>query len=186
MVIFYVIVDITILQYNRQLFSIEPQFKDFQFLKSAFEWLDNNTEKESVVLAMITRYDSISNQVIISTDNLIPIYTNNNVYWSHHAQFYPIPSQEELQDRLYNFMYFIGVTSQKDFEEFTKTTAIPTSFEIYQKKLHRDLLSELKKYRINYLFYGPRERESFKINPETYSFLQKVYDDNIVKIYKIL
>jgi hypothetical protein len=160
----------------------KPDMGDLQDLAPALRWLNEHTEKESVILVDIE---------YVSTD-IITIYTDNNVYVSSHAQYYSIPPLSELRDRLYNLMYFMGITSREDFEQFISRRnvfvkdSLRPSFEEYQEKLEKDLYSELTKYRADYLFYGPWEQKSFKVDLEkTYPFLKKVYDDSIVKIYQI-
>lgn len=59
------------------------------------------------------------------------------------------------------------------------------SYQKYQEKLGKDVYSEMKKYRVEYLLYGLREREIFKIEPEkAYNFLRTVYDDGGIRIYQ--
>ena len=95
-----------------------------------------------------------------------------------------MPSMDELLDRLYNALYFMGVRTQKKFDEYAYPIG---SFETYQQKFGQDVYSAIKTYQVDYLFYGPREKERFQIEPgETYSFLDLVYDDGSVKIYRFL
>lgn len=175
--------DIGMVQYDRYQNNTKPDLGDLQDLAPALRWLDEYAEKESVILVDIE---------YVSTD-IITIYTDNNVYISSHARYYSIPPLSELQDRLYNLMYFMGVTSREDFDQFISRRnvfvrdSLGLSFEEYQEKLEKDLYSELTKYRVDYLFYGPREQKSFRVDPDkTYPFLKKVYDDGIVKIYRII
>ena len=88
---------------------------------------------------------------------------------------------------MYNILYFMGISTQGGFERYRAEEIRGTTFESYQQKRQTNLYSELTSYRVDYLFYGPRERASFTINPEKiYPFLQQVYADQIVTIYQIL
>jgi uncharacterized membrane protein len=81
----------------------------------------------------------------------------------------------------------MGITTRQDFESYKLDKQIGGSFEEYKHKLARDLYTELKTYRVDYLFYGPREKASFLVDPaKTYPFLKEVYNDTVVKIYQIL
>lgn len=184
-IIGYVSWDVGVAQYIYYRHRLVPQYSDLQQLSPALQWLNQHTEKESVILG---NFDYAST-------GIITIYTDNNVYAAIHAQFYTVPRMDEFRDRLYNLMYFMGISAKEDFEQmlynepsryiFLENAGL--SFEEYQEKLKKDIYSELLKYRVDYLFYGPREQKNFRVNPDTaYPFLKKVYDDGIVKIYRIL
>lgn len=182
-VIIVLILDIAIVQYGRYQGELKPRFGYFQKLAPAIQWLNQHTEKESVILGSLNEY---------STNTIISIYTHNNVYMSLHAQWYAVPPMDEIRDRIYNVIYFMGITSRADFQEALgkgEKIWIPAysgvNFDEYQKKLERELYAELMKYRVDYLFYGPQEQEDFIIDPKSYPFLQEVYNDHVVKIYKI-
>jgi hypothetical protein len=201
LLIVYFIFDIGLVQYKRYHEYMKPEVGDLQELAPSLRWLNIHTEKESVVLGMIT---SVKSGPSASTDNVITVYTHNNVYISQYARFFLVPSKSELRDRLYNLMYFMGIRSRQDFVTFMDKMWIlfmeggrlsnafddemrTLRFEEYQRKLSKDLYSELKRYRIDYVFYGPRERSSFKVDPEeAHPFLKGLYDDGVVKIYKII
>ncbi len=170
---------------------IKPVYGDLQALAPAVAWLNKHTEPESVILGMVGLRGQNQH---ISTDAVIAAYTSNNVYISGHARYYAVPPMSELMDRWYNLMYVMGITSQEDFNlfinemygEFYGMVPLKSSFEEYQKKLRNDVYSELTRYRLDYLIFGPRERKAFKIDPgKTYSFLRKMYDDRVVQIYQI-
>jgi len=178
-IIMYVIWDIGLGQYEYYHQELKPKFGYLQEIAPALEWLNEHTEKESVILGSPDH---------TSTNSIIPIYTNNNIYVSFHSQFYTIPPLAEIHDRFYNTMYVMGITSQAEFEQYLDGHWFKEgSFDVYREKLTKDVYSELTKYRVDYLFYGPRERKNFKVDPgKAYTFLTKVYDDGIVEIYRIL
>lgn len=43
----------------------------------------------------------------------------------------------------------------------------------------------LRSNEINYLYFGPEEREKFIFNPDEDKYLEKVYNNNLVSIYKV-
>ena len=43
----------------------------------------------------------------------------------------------------------------------------------------------LTRYKVDYVFYGPTEKKRWKIDPAKYAFLEKVYDDKDVQIFKV-
>jgi hypothetical protein len=178
----YAVLNAGVIQFVWYQGYIKNSYGVFQQLAPALQWLNTNTEKESVILASFD-YMPCGN----SMDNVITIYTHNNVYASYHAQFYTIPPLDEIIDRVYMMMFFMGITQREHVEKILEDMTLPGSFEEYQNKRKKDLYSELRIYRIDYFFYGPREKELFKVNPETeYPFLHQVYDDGIVKIFRIL
>ncbi|MBN1186253.1 MAG: hypothetical protein JXB49_28505 [Bacteroidales bacterium] len=173
----YIVWDVKTAQlwiYREHLLS---QFAYFQQLSPALQWLNLHTEKESAVVC-----DPDSH----STSGLITIYTHNNVYVSEFSQYYAVPPLNELQERYQNVIYLMGMSSWQDIKPFIPSQ-LWDNFETYQKKLVKDVYTELKKYQADYLFYGPNEQRYFKVDPETtYPFLKKIYDDGIVEIYYIM
>jgi hypothetical protein len=176
-----IIGDVGLVQYVHYYQDTKPELGYIQSLSPALHWLNDHTPPESVVAVNID---------YVSTDT-ITIYTHNNVYLASHAQYYTVPPLSELRDRLYNLMNFMGIRQEQDFEQLLSSKKVfmyhlHASFAEYQAKLKNDVYPELKKYRVDYLFYGPREKANFKVDPGTaYPFLQKVYDDGSVSIYKI-
>ncbi len=178
----YATLNVGIIQFVWYQGYMKTTFGFFQQLHPALEWLNAHTEAESVILGCFD-YMPYGNTL----DNVITLYTHNNVYASYHAQYYPVPAMTEIVDRVYNMMLFMGMTKQEDVETTLREMILPGSFQEYQEKLHRDVYTEVKHYRADYLLYGPRERQKFTLDPEQhYSFLQKAYDDGMVKIYRIL
>ncbi|MBN1186252.1 MAG: hypothetical protein JXB49_28500 [Bacteroidales bacterium] len=183
--ILYIICDIGITQYQRYQSFTKPKFSYLQQLLPAIVWINEHLERESVFLGS-TNYSG--------TNAIITTYTSHYVYVEQYAQYYTVPLMEEIMDRLYNLMYFSGVISKENFQHFVEKEtrnrpfggAFQPDFQQYQKKIGKDIYTELKKYHVDYLFYGPDERKSFNLAPETYPFLQKVYSDEHVAIYRIL
>lgn len=64
----------------------------------------------------------------------------------------------------------------------TKQEQTQQFFEKYDDKVRAAFL---KVNKINYLFYGPEERVFQNFNPEAVDFLEKVYQNNEVAIYKV-
>ena len=155
----YVPWDIGVGRYQQYQRDLKPQFEYLQKLVPSLHWLNGHTERESVI---------VSNPYIYSTASMLTIYTHNNVYVSEYAQYYTIPSMSEIQDRLYSLMYFMGITSQENFQKFMRGIHVSGSFSEYQEKRKKEFYSELKKYRADYLFYGPKElvRQAVRPAPE--------------------
>lgn len=184
----YVFIDLGVGRYQMYQEFLKPLYGYLQQLAPAANWLNQHTEKESVIVGGL-EYSH--------TDSLIPIYTHNNLYMCEYAEYYAVPGCEELRDRLYNVLYLMGINSAETFDAFltaSKTEgkaaylpgACSPSFEEYQKKLGADVLETLLTYRADYVFFGPMERKRFLINPERYPFLKPVYHDAFVTIYHIL
>ncbi len=181
-IISLVLRDVGFGRYEQYQTQLKPELGYIQEIAPAFQWLNTHTEQGSVVLGSVD---------LLSTSSMIPIYTHNNVYAAYHAQFYAIPPLSEFWERVYTIMAFMGIHSQKQLEEFKEQTVwmkvYQTNYQEYEEILRKDTYTALKNFRIDYLFYGPREKKNFRIDPEqTYSFLQQVYNDGAVKIYQIL
>ena len=147
-----------------------------QQLAPALNWLNTHTEKESVVLCSIDYH---------TPNVVIPIYTHNNLYVAPLMGLYPVIPASEIRDRMYNIMALMGLTDRQDFERYTSNNHQGMAFEEYQQKLGKALYRELASYRADYLFYGPRERASFRTAPKSRWFLKLVYTDPDVTIYRI-
>ena len=99
-------------------------------MSAAFQWLNDHTPKESVILG-----DPVF------TNSYIPIYTHNNVYVAVHAQFYGVPSIEEIRKRLYNYLHLMGIVSQDDFDQYIHNTWMANLlvFEEYCNTLNKNM-----------------------------------------------
>lgn len=164
-----------------------------QSLYGAFAWLENNTEKEDVVLAG----DAVS--------LLIPIHTHNNIYWSGYIFDYA-NSDSDILERFFLLARIRGMSEsevidyilthrQKGHSDFfgvryegqgrrksgrTANVKLPQDLYDYIIRRYRafkgeDIKTQLLRFRADYLFYSPYEasisRAGFKIEP----FLEKVY-----------
>ncbi len=177
-----------------------------QDLYEAFVWLQNNTEKEDVVLT--------SGPVSL----LIPAYTHNNVYWSSYIFEYA-NSDKEILERFFLLAKLLGMeegevidyilTSRErghsDFfggrygkpiykkysqgEQDTKVK-LPKYLHDYIIQRYRtfkkeDMKTVLTRFRVDYLFYSPYERLLSKGRLKKEKFLDKVYDSGDIQVYKI-
>jgi hypothetical protein len=181
----YCIYDVSLLQLQAYQKHLKPEYGYLQEYAPALSWLREQTPKESVLLTSL-------DYLLTST---ISIYTDNNVYLSVYARFYTIPSLDELKDRLYNLMSFMGISSRETFDEFLHDPVnfpdilrdyFSPSFQEFQQKLKKDLYQELRKYRVDYVFYSLKDQERFYADLTKYPFLKEVYKDNAVIIYQVL
>ncbi len=62
--------------------------------------------------------------------------------------------------------------------EEAKTFFSPSATEEWRRAL-------LARYNIDYLFYGPRERALVGFEPEKAGYLEKVYANSLVTIYRV-
>lgn len=178
-VILYITYDVGLGQYAYYYQNLKPKFGYLQQLAPALNWLNEHTPPESVVFGSPDH---------TSTNSIIPIYTHNNVYVTFHSQFYTFPSLSQISDRLYIAMYVMGIRTQQEFDEYLEDHWFEEGiFADYQQRFSRDVYSELTTYQVDYLLYGPRERKNFGFDPEeVYAFLEKQYDDGVVKIFRVL
>ena len=175
-----------------------------QNLYGAFIWLQNNTQKEDVVLAS----DKIS--------LLIPIHTHNNVYWSSYIFDYA-NSDKDILERFFLFARLMGM-DEKEVVDYVLThrekghsdffgmryeepsykkpdqkANVKLPQELYDYIIGRygafkkeDIKTALMRFRVDYLFYGPNEELISKGRFKKESFLDKVYDSGDIQIYKII
>lgn len=178
--------DVSLARYAYYVNILSPNFSPLQRLAPALDWLDQNTPSESVVFGMTGKKSFFPQPEYVSTTDLISIYTDNNVYMSENTYYHAEPPMTELQDRTYVMMYFMGIRTIHDFQQFMSRRYIRGTFEDYQQKFGHDVYRELTQYRIDYVWYGPRERRYVTVHPDAYDFLTKVYDDQIVQIYQVV
>jgi hypothetical protein len=177
--------------------SVKDSQKERQFLYSAFQWLNDNTEVDSVVLA--------SEPVSL----ILPVYTHNNVYIARYI-YESVVSDSEIMDRFFIFARLFGMDKEeitsyvinhintffgmrpgdpkyKSLEDFLISNKvlenITKKYEYFKKE---DAFSLLRRFRVDYLFFSPYERNLSKMSPENYPFLHKVYDTKDIRIYKIM
>lgn len=178
-VILYMTYDVGLRQYTSYKEELKPKFGYLQQLAPALNWLNEHTPPESVVFGSPDH---------TSTNSIIPIYTQNNVYVTFHSQFYTVPSLEEITDRFYIAMYVMGIRTQEEFDAYLEDHWFKRGvFADYQQKFSQDVYAALTTYHVDYLLYGPRERENFLCDPEAvYPFLEKQHDDGGGKVFRVL
>jgi hypothetical protein len=170
-----------------------------------FDWLNNNTQKDDVVL---------SNEII---SNNIPVYTHNNILYSRLANLH-FMSDDEVTRRFYINNYFEDKDREfiiKNFPALYGTrysdiyghdsqvnkvrsifglSLVPLNFypdeainkvlnvfESMKKYTYFDLL---KQYRVDYVVWDKNMDPNWVMNKKT--FLKKVYSENNIEIYKLI
>ncbi len=176
--------------------TYEPLGVENQKYGAIFKWLNQNSQKDEVVLA---------NSYI---SDLIPIYTSLNAIANLDAH-YSLTSDEELLNRMFLIYELDGLTAEKakdvfyqDREniskriyaqryqkEFGRYELIPDSKlnEIssrYMEFLGNNSLKDvLKRYKVKYLVWDVLSEPNWQI--DNYSFLTEVYRSNNFKIYAL-
>lgn len=100
------------------------------------------------------------NTVVLSGEtlgNMIPAYSGNYVYFGHGNQTVLFDSKKEMVAR-----FFRGGIGEEGAKEL------------------------VREGRINYIFYGVEERELSQGHDPNYSFLELVYKNPLVKIFKVV
>lgn len=182
-------------------------------LRESFAWLDQNTERDSVVVSPS-----------LVTNALLPVFTHARVIMPV-AVTSPAP-QAEIIDRLYVAYALYGVSPEylqkalagslgtiDDFAFGQENALVTWLFESYYVDhsidgyfLRRtaDIPAEvaagivagyegyprrldylLGRYRVDYLYVGPYERRFTRMDFDSAPFLRKVYDKGDVAIYRI-
>lgn len=171
-----------------------------QDLYEALVWLQNNTKKDDVVLAS----DVVS--------MLIPIHTHNNVYWSSAIIDYANSDKDILErffllarlfgmneDEVVNYILtYRGVFFGNHYEEplyqksgqKARVNLVQDLYDYiiqcYRVFKREDLKTVLRRFRVDYLFYGPYEQLISQGRFKKDSFLDKFYDSRGIQIYKII
>jgi len=178
----------------------------------AFEWLNQNTEKDSVVLSA-----SLVNNLYL------PIYTHNNSFIPRAPQSLA-PSEEalerfllvykrlEIPEERLNEMFSLTEKNKKlrlkkrfDFDDcgghhlyFRRFIAndyyncsvpvehLKTIIDKYQALKVEPLEAWRNKYRMDYWLWGPYEKEYAVVNPESLDDWQIVWQNEEYKIFKII
>jgi len=188
------------------LFHLEPERLE------AFEWLNQNTQKDSVVLTT-----SLVNNLYL------PIYTHNNSFIPRAPQSLT-PSQEALErfllvykklnvpkDRI-KYMFRLNEKNKKlrlkkrfDFDDcgghyiyFRRFIAndyyncsvpvehLETIIDKYQTIKVDRLETWRQKYRIDYWLWGPNEEKWAQVNPGEFSNWQLIWQNQDYKLFKLL
>jgi len=168
-------------------------------LVDAYEWLNKNTPKDSVVMTPSLR-----------TNIDLPVYTHNRIFLARANN--SIGTEEELLNRLYITYIIFGIPPVYLYEMIQSDPGIMYFFshkyasrntDVYLRPYKYDVvvlpvskrneilneyvhfqISEYVPYRVNYLFIGPREYE-IGINDNILDNYQKIYDSDGIKIFKV-
>lgn len=171
---------------------------DSQRYISGFEWLNKNTTSNDVVFSDVR------------LSELLPVYTRNYVYGALHASAFPVPT-ERLKHNYYTTIAIDGVSTDEAKNHFydpvNRNSLGQYIFEgqywrakcgsfgcfpdqtldelvsDYKKFLDNPLRDNLKKYRIDYVFWDLKNDPTWKL--DQYLFLEKVFSENEVAIYKV-
>jgi len=190
--------------YSKIVFAIDENVVYRQNYAPIFDWLNKNTEKDSVVYA--------------NTDlsRLIPVYTANNVFYVREANLFFI-SDSEVLDRfiinnffsafsrdfitknvrsIYGVRYIDAYGHAVQGNKLRKILGLKLEPEIYlpktaiQKVVGRasqlqnsDWIKELKKYQIDYLIWDKNKNPDWKINLKNF---KSVFQSNNLIIFKFV
>lgn len=175
-----------------------------QHLYEAFVWLENNTDREDVVLAS----DAVS--------LLLPIHTHNNIYWSSYIFSYA-NSDKDILERFFLLARLLGMDenevmdyiltrtekghsdffgaryAQPTYRKSNKKARVNLPQDLYDYIIQRyrifkkeDIRMHFSRFRIDYLFFSPYEQLLSKGRFKRESFLDKVYDYQGIQIYRIV
>lgn len=187
--------------YSQRVFAIGENAVYRQNYAPIFEWLNKNTEKDSVVYANA------------DLSRLIPVYTANNVFYVREANLFFISDKEVLDrfilnnffekfdrnfivenDRaIYGVRYInaYGHTVQtnklrqilglkKEPEVYLPDEAIGNVMKRTEELQKGNFLEELKKYKIDYLIWDKNKNPEWKMD---IYFSKKLYENNNFIIY---
>lgn len=185
-------------------------------ISRSFEWLNNNTPRDSVVVTPS-----------LITNGLLPVFTHNGVLLP--AAITSPASQEEIIDRYLLSYALFGVRGEyleralhksgekiDDFAQNHENNLMILMFDsLYapqeldaffhggkaRNKVPEEVTDELvnrlnkypkkidfllSQYRLDYIYLGPYERRLSSIDFDKVNFLEKVYTDEGIQIYKII
>lgn len=178
----------------------EKQALEEQRYMLVFDWLNKNAKKEEVVFADL------------ELSNFIPVYTSLNVFYNSTAKYYLSASEERLINTMI-LLYRLDEVEKDDAEEVFFRERAKISREIYgiyyrettgeyegipEELLHSftqkykksfsiptdEFLKEIwKEYNVNYVVWDSKYYPKWSLEK---AFLQKVYEKEDIKIYKIL
>ncbi len=168
-------------------------------LMAAYEWLNKNTPKDSVVMtpSLLTNID-------------LPVYTHNRIFLARVAT--TLAPEDELLNRLFITYKFFGVNpqyldsmiqSEQGITYFFTVKYRGTALDTYlrpdkdmgnwlpdgvKNKIYNDYLKfqlppEIP-YRADYVFIGPKEKE-IGLDMKNLAGYKKVYDSGGVQIYQV-
>ncbi len=184
-------------QYNSYQTEKE-QAIDWQRYKEVYDWLNENTNKDDVVLA-----DG-------SLNTKLPIYTHDNPYLSSYSELFLTPT-EKFEDSFFAQLYLKNVTKENINQYITADNrdifALLFGYYKQRKGLCRpgcfsqeeldDLKDKyfrsvtetnfeefLKKYRLDYALWDTQADTNWNLNQ--YEFMEFITEINNIKIYKVI
>ncbi|MDP2905975.1 MAG: hypothetical protein Q8O22_06735 [Candidatus Omnitrophota bacterium] len=196
MVIF---VTLALLQQENYYQRFRGKFVEMQSLSGPFNWLNENSSREDVVLNDPMNF--VTGNIPYQQDLLM--YANNYVYLP--SVLDTLASREETEHRYLSALRFFGYDLNDAHTFFTYWNGIafrgmsaevsyggsimPDAYLQHLKNkyagfLKEDALGLLSKYRVNYVLIG-RTSGFYDLIDSAYKGTRKVYDDGRFKIYKI-
>lgn len=106
-----------------------------------FDWLNENTEKDSVIMA-----------ASIETNSLIPVYTHNNVYLPN-AILTSIPTDEIIDRILFTYSTF-GIPSSDLYNKLNQNNSVSGYFAAVKNRENVSREEFETKFFINYFFHS--------------------------------
>ncbi|MBI2635363.1 MAG: hypothetical protein HYW79_02355 [Parcubacteria group bacterium] len=179
-----------LINYSKRVFIIDENAAYRQNYMPIFEWLNKNTEKDSVVYANV------------DVSGLIPVYTANNVFYIREANLFFISDEEVLNrfilnnffkdfgrdfvienDRsVYGVRYVDAYGHAVQGNKLRKILGLKSESEIYlpeeaiqkvitrAKELQkRDFIEELKRFRVDYLIWDKNKNPEWKMNSKNFN-----------------
>ena len=169
-------------------------YSDLQSIAGAFNWLNNNTMKEDVVLTDSIKYPGF---VFVRT---FLLYTKNYHYLGMDA-LSPMP-RKEREYRILSAMRFFGYSLEEAeaifnyggaliFFDLSAVEGVVKDVDGYITKLKnkyinfmsKDSIDLLSRYKIDYVLIG-KEDHLFDAIKNKYPDFIKVFDDSNYRIYK--
>ena len=182
-----------LIQRNSYLANQEFQLQ-FQNQSPIFEWLNNNTQKDEVVL---------TNPEI---SYLLPVYTHLNPVLGCVCAYHLV-SEESLLEGMFLEYRFDGLKGEQVFKRFLEDKKLISSriygqyyrrnfgglenipkeklqelTDQYQEFLNIDLFDILDKYSVKYIIWDTINHPNWQL--DQYSFLRKVFESNNIVIYQ--
>lgn len=193
-----------LLDYSKKVFTVNENHVYRQNYAAVFDWLNKNTEKDSVVYAN----SDIS--------RLIPVYTTNNVFYVREANLF-FMSDDEVLDRfilnnfsekfsrgfitenvrsIYGVRYIDVYGHAVQANKLRRLLGLKIEPEIYLPEevinkveiRARDLQSQdfrslIKKYKIDYLVWDKNKNPDWEINSKIF---KSVFQSNNLIIFKVI
>ncbi len=190
--------------HSRRVFALNKEIIYFQNYTPIFNWLNKNTEKDSVVYA---------NPIL---SRLIPVYAANNVFYAQDANLFFISDKEVLNRfilnnffedfnknfitenvrSIYGFRYIDTYGHAVQGNKLRHLLGLKMEPEVYlpeeaiqkvvlqARELQKNnFLWELKKYRIDYFVWDKNKNPNWRVNERA---LKPVFQTENLAIYQVL